>query len=604
MLWGHGRARIIADTQQNMNQAANPFEIARETLKQLASRRIAPTPDNYLTLYHEIAGTQPASKAEFPERQLRSLAAALPKASPDQLRLARQLEEAVKSADWENYKKHLTEFVSAMMDTQKLAWGDLIADLLRQWDARHPGLTAARKRDALDHVLNTGANPETLYTRLQSLLKAWGQGREGESSATVDTPEKAEITMAAPSTASMPADLLPELRELFAYTLETAIATQLMESPQLASDAKQLAGTIRKAHKTDDLQAFIAQLKRFAFKLELLAGDQTELRHSLLGLLRLLIENVNELVIDDRWLHGQMEVVRDIIAKPLSQRAIDDAERRLKEVIFKQSQLKAGLNDARNAIKQMLAGFVDHLADFADATSDFHDKIESCAAKVSAANDINELENVLGEVMRETRNIQINAQRSRDELRSTRQKVEESEARIRELEKELEETSDLVRHDQLTGVLNRRGMDDMFAKEIARAERHDSPLCVALLDIDNFKKLNDSLGHQAGDQALIHLATVCRDTLRPQDTVARYGGEEFVILLPDTKLPEASHAITRLQRELTKRFFLHANDKVLITFSAGVTAFIATDDPASALKRADEAMYEAKQTGKNRVISR
>ncbi len=604
MLWGHGRARIIADTQQNMNQAANPFEIARETLKQLATRRIAPTPDNYLTLYHEIAGTQPASKAEFPERQLRSLAAALPKASPDQLRLARQLEEAVKSADWDSYKKHLTEFVSAMMDTQKLAWGDLIADLLRQWDARHPGLTAARKRDALDHVLNTGANPETLYTRLQSLLKAWGQGREGESSATVDTPEKAEITMAAPSTASMPADLLPELRELFAYTLETAIATQLMESPQLASDAKQLAGTIRKAHKTDDLQAFIAQLKRFAFKLELLAGDQTELRHSLLGLLRLLVENVNELVIDDRWLHGQMEVVRDIIAKPLSQRAIDDAERRLKEVIFKQSQLKAGLNDARNAIKQMLAGFVDHLADFADATSDFHDKIESCAAKVSAANDINELENVLGEVMRETRNIQINAQRSRDELRSTRQKVEESEARIRELEKELEETSDLVRHDQLTGVLNRRGMDDMFAKEIARAERHDSPLCVALLDIDNFKKLNDSLGHQAGDQALIHLATVCRDTLRPQDTVARYGGEEFVILLPDTKLPEASHAITRLQRELTKRFFLHANDKVLITFSAGVTAFIATDDPASALKRADEAMYEAKQTGKNRVISR
>lgn len=604
MLWGHGRARIIADTQQNMNQAANPFEIARETLKQLATRRIAPTPDNYLTLYHEIAGTQPTSKAEFPERQLRSLAAALPKASPDQLRLARQLEEAVKSADWENYKKHLTEFVSAMMDTQKLAWGDLIADLLRQWDARHPGLTAARKRDALDHVLNTGANPETLYMRLQSLLKAWGQGREGEGAATVDTPEKAEITMAAPSTANMPADLLPELRELFAYTLETAIATQLMESPQLASDAKQLAGTIRKAHKTDDLQAFIAQLKRFAFKLELLAGDQTELRHSLLGLLRLLVENVNELVIDDRWLHGQMEVVRDIIAKPLSQRAIDDAERRLKEVIFKQSQLKAGLNDARNAIKQMLAGFVDHLADFADATSDFHDKIESCAAKVSAANDINELENVLGEVMRETRNIQINAQRSRDELRSTRQKVEESEARIRELEKELEETSDLVRHDQLTGVLNRRGMDDMFAKEIARAERHDSPLCVALLDIDNFKKLNDSLGHQAGDQALIHLATVCRDTLRPQDTVARYGGEEFVILLPDTKLPEASHAITRLQRELTKRFFLHANDKVLITFSAGVTAFIATDDPASALKRADEAMYEAKQTGKNRVISR
>ncbi|MCK6391800.1 MAG: diguanylate cyclase, partial [Azonexus sp.] len=582
-----------------MNQAANPFEIARETLKQLATRRIAPTPDNYLTLYHEIAGTQPVSKAEFPERQLRSLAAALPKVSPDQLRLARQLEEAVKAADWESYKKSLTDFVGALADTQKLAWGELITDLLRQWDARHPGLTAARKRDALEHVLGNSSNPDTLYTRLQSLLKSWGQGRENESAA-VDSPESAEMAPAAASTVPLPATLLPELRELFAYTLETAIATQLLESPLLSSDAKTLASTIRKAGKPEDLQAFIAQLKRFTFKLELLADDQAELRQSLLGLLRLLIENVNELVIDDRWLHGQMEVVRDIIAKPLSQRAIDDAERRLKEVIFKQSQLKAGLNDARNAIKQMLAGFVDHLADFAEATSEFHDKIESCAAKVSAANDINELETVLGEVMRETRNIQINAQRSRDELRSTRQKVEESEARIRELEKELEETSDLVRHDQLTGVLNRRGMDDMFAKEIARAERHETPLCVALLDIDNFKKLNDSLGHQAGDQALVHLAKVCRDTLRPQDTIARYGGEEFVILLPDTALNEASHAITRLQRELTKRFFLHDNDKVLITFSAGVTAFTAADDPASALKRADEAMYEAKQTGKNR----
>jgi diguanylate cyclase len=114
--------------------------------------------------------------------------------------------------------------------------------------------------------------------------------------------------------------------------------------------------------------------------------------------------------------------------------------------------------------------------------------------------------------MRETRTIQINAQRSRDELRSTQKKVEESEARIRELETELETTSDLVRHDQLTGVLNRRGLEEMFNKEVARGKRHDTLLCVGLLDIDNFKKLNDALGHDVGDQALIHLANVCRET--------------------------------------------------------------------------------------------
>ena len=126
-------------------------------------------------------------------------------------------------------------------------------------------------------------------------------------------------------------------------------------------------------------------------------------------------------------------------------------------------------------------------------------------------------------------------------------------------------------------------------------------LCAALLDIDNFKKLNDSLGHDAGDGALVHLATVCRNTLRPQDTVARYGGEEFIILLPDTGIDDAVGALTRLQRELTRQIFLHEHHKTLITFSAGVTQVGPGESQAEVLKRADEAMYEAKRTGKNRV---
>ena len=583
-----------------MTTLTNPFEVARETLRLLASRRIPPSPDNYLTLYHEIAGTKPAANT-FPEAQLRSLAAALPKASPDQMRLARQLDDAVKAANWDEYKGHLVGFINNLAESQKLAWSELIADLLRQWDAKHPGLTAARKRESLEHVLtSSGANPDTLFSRMQGLLRSWGHGREQEAASAGETELLENGTFSAP-TVALP-DLLPELRELFAFTLETAIATQLLESPQLSSDAKALAADIRTANSPAQLQEFLTRLKRFAFKLELLAEDQTELRQSLLGLLRLLVGNITELVLDDHWLHGQIEVVREIIDKPLSQRALDDAQRRLKEVLFKQSQLKASLFEAKEAIKQMLAGFVDHLADFAEATSDYHDKIEICASKISSANDISELENVLGEVMRETRTIQINAQRSRDELRSTQAKVQESEARIRELERELEATSDLVRHDQLTGILNRRGLEEIYDKEVARAIRHDASLCVALLDIDNFKKLNDSLGHATGDQALVHLAKTCRETLRPQDTVARYGGEEFVILLPGTAIEDAAQALMRLQRELTRNFFLFNNEKVLITFSAGVTQMIGSDTFSTLIQRADKAMYEAKTTGKNKVI--
>jgi diguanylate cyclase len=185
----------------------------------------------------------------------------------------------------------------------------------------------------------------------------------------------------------------------------------------------------------------------------------------------------------------------------------------------------------------------------------------------------------------------------------TRKQVQESETRIRQLEQELSQVSEMVREDQLTGALNRRGLDAAFEHDAAHADRTESPLCVALLDIDNFKRLNDTQGHQAGDQALIHLSSVIKEALRPSDSVARYGGEEFVILLPDTPLEEGAATIERLQRELTRRFFLHENERILITFSAGVAQRDQQEPQDEAIGRADKAMYQAKHSGKNRVIA-
>jgi diguanylate cyclase len=124
---------------------------------------------------------------------------------------------------------------------------------------------------------------------------------------------------------------------------------------------------------------------------------------------------------------------------------------------------------------------------------------------------------------------------------------------------------------------------------------------VGLIDIDNFKKLNDTLGHAAGDVALKALAERVKEGLRPVDTVARFGGEEFVVLLPGTPVDEAQTVLTRLQRELTKSLFLHEKREIFVTFSAGVTALRAGEALQPALERADEALYEAKRTGKNRT---
>jgi diguanylate cyclase len=132
--------------------------------------------------------------------------------------------------------------------------------------------------------------------------------------------------------------------------------------------------------------------------------------------------------------------------------------------------------------------------------------------------------------------------------------------------------------------------------------RKNTPLSVALLDLDNFKMLNDRLGHETGDEALVHLVTVTRQCMRPVDSLARYGGEEFVILMPDTPLEQGVQAMTRLQRKLTKTYFLKGEEKLLITFSAGVAQMMPKESGADTIKRADQAMYLAKRAGKNRVL--
>jgi diguanylate cyclase len=592
----------------------NPSETARETLKRLAQQRIPPTPDNYRTLYHEIAGT--TATEMFPEKSLRQLASGLPRNTPEQLRFARQIEGAAGDKSWDSLKAVLSDLLNKAA-AESPNWSQLIRDLLARLESRQADLTPARKREALDHVLASSGTPELLHARLQGLLKNWSQAATLEGAVAGEvTPEEAGTATVpsaptsaetgarpAPRSADIAKGTTAELLDLLAQLLENSIGILLVDTPELTEEATRLAANARAAHGTEDVTAFVAAMKRFSYRLNFVVEDQTELKSALLHLLRLIIDNINELVLDDQWLQGQIAVVLDLVSQPLNLRRLDDVERRMKDVIYKQSALKKSLLDARDQIKQMLATFVDRLADFAESTSDYHDKIEVCAEKISKAKDIVDLSEVLQEVMRETRVIQLNAQRSRDELNQMRAKVGEAEREVQRLQDELANASQMVRHDPLTGALNRKGMDDALETEVARAQRHNTPLCLALLDIDNFKKLNDSLGHAAGDAALVHLSKVVQDTIRPEDTLARYGGEEFVVILPGTALEQAVNAMVRVQRELTRRFFLHNNDKILITFSCGVAELGAGEAAMAAIQRADGAMYLAKRAGKNRVLA-
>jgi diguanylate cyclase len=253
-------------------------------------------------------------------------------------------------------------------------------------------------------------------------------------------------------------------------------------------------------------------------------------------------------------------------------------------------------------MRQMLATFIERLSQMTESTSAYHGKLEENARLIEQAKTLAEIAPVLKDVVGATRTMAHDSLSARDELRGMREKAQTTEVELAKLHQELDRVSAQARHDPLTGALNRKGLEEAVDREVSSVRRKDTPLSMALLDIDNFKALNDRLGHATGDEALAHLAAVTRQVMRPQDTLARYGGEEFVVLMPDTALGNGIEAMTRLQRELTKRFFLAGTEKVLITFSAGVAQLAADETGQSAIKRADQAMYLAKRSGKNRVL--
>ena len=234
-------------------------------------------------------------------------------------------------------------------------------------------------------------------------------------------------------------------------------------------------------------------------------------------------------------------------------------------------------------------------------TGRFQESVGRHADVVESADSLESLAGAVRRMVAESRAMHEMVGQTQQRLQAEHGRVAELAERVRMLEDELRQLSDEVSTDPLTQIANRRGLQQMFEAESARAERNGVPIAIALLDIDNFKKLNDRLGHGAGDQALKALAERVKQQLRPADAVARYGGEEFVVMLPDATIEQGREVLTRMQRALTAALFMHDEEQVFVTFSAGLTLYRRGESIEQALDRADEALYEAKRTGKNRT---
>ncbi|WP_300154602.1 GGDEF domain-containing protein [Solidesulfovibrio sp.] len=171
-------------------------------------------------------------------------------------------------------------------------------------------------------------------------------------------------------------------------------------------------------------------------------------------------------------------------------------------------------------------------------------------------------------------------------------------ADVTELELERRELLDLANLDPLTRALNRRKLAEVLAEEASRASRYGAPLSAVLLDIDHFKAINDTHGHDAGDAVLVELAARLRSRLRKVDRLARFGGEEFVVVAPGIDLEQAAELAERLRLAVAGEDFAAAGR---VTASFGVARHLSGEAPEAMLSRADKALYRAKSGGRNRV---
>ncbi len=192
-------------------------------------------------------------------------------------------------------------------------------------------------------------------------------------------------------------------------------------------------------------------------------------------------------------------------------------------------------------------------------------------------------------------NLEANVHLRTEELAAANNKLE---AAVRELDEKNQALEVTTRTERLTGLGNRRRLEEALQTEVLRARRYGKPFSIILLDIDHFKAINDNFGHQAGDNVLIAIAGLLTRTARETDVVGRWGGEEFLLVCPETEIAVVAALAERLRTEFTTTDFPLVGQ---VTSSFGVAAFVQGDSWKTLVERADEALYRAKDNGRNCV---
>lgn len=256
------------------------------------------------------------------------------------------------------------------------------------------------------------------------------------------------------------------------------------------------------------------------------------------------------------------------------------------------------VSDAAINAQKMLKDVLSTVNNFSGETKDYNKDLNSYIENISKDFGHDEVNNIIKDIVGATVSL-----RERGEQMHAR--LEESKKEIDSLRENLQQVSNEAQKDSLTGLYNRRAFERILEEYMGEANEKKTSMCLLMIDVDHFKKFNDTYGHLLGDEVLKIVARTLHDTLKGQDVVARFGGEEFVAVLPMTPIEGAMRVADAIRQSIANKELKRKDTGQhygQITVSIGVSSFRhAADDIPKLIKRADEALYESKRAGRNRV---
>ncbi len=325
-------------------------------------------------------------------------------------------------------------------------------------------------------------------------------------------------------------------------------------------------------------------------------------KRELIETIEIFIKNLTHFFETEETLKQKIKNLKEEISQLETLENIKQFKSEVKDLFLKLGIIERVLEEEKKELKNIILLMAESLKEFLGSSDEFSKTIEEFVNKIQQTDDVDEIKKIKLELLKATENIKNKTENIHKKLTEADRMIKQAQEKMKKLEEEMEKAKKQALYDGLTGAYTRAVFNDRIVKEIEKAKREGKKLCFMMIDIDHFKKINDTYGHQTGDLVLKILIKQIKKVIRDFDFLARYGGEEFCIILPDTDIKTANEIAERIRKKIEKTKFIYKGEKFPVTISIGVTELNKNDNEKTIIERADRALYKAKNSGRNRVI--